>query len=107
MASSEQSSESTAGLWAIDSEPIQAWGIIIIYLTIIIPPAQMGSEAIAHEAEGRMGYWLTGHESCLSNIQLVGKKSRDKTTLASKTWFSRHHFGFQSRRFPLLVGYNI
>ena len=34
-----------------------------VYLTIIIPPAQMGSEAIAHEAEGRMGYWLRGHES--------------------------------------------
>ena len=26
------------------------------YLTII-PRAQMGSESIAHEAEGRMGYW--------------------------------------------------
>ena len=36
-------------------------------------------------------------------IQLVGKKHRDKTTLASKTRFSP----FQSRRFPLLVGYNI
>ena len=23
----------------------------------------MGSEAIAHEAEGPMGYWLRGHES--------------------------------------------
>ena len=23
----------------------------------------MGYEAIAHEAEGQMGYWLTGHES--------------------------------------------
>ena len=34
---------------------------------------RMGSESIAHEAEGRMGYW----------------------------------FGFQSRRFSLLVGYNI
>ena len=22
----------------------------------------MGFEAIAHEAEGRMGYWLRGHE---------------------------------------------
>ena len=27
------------------------------YLTII-PRAQMGYESIAHEAEGRMGYWL-------------------------------------------------
>ena len=80
------------------------------YLTII-PRAWMGSESIAHEAEGWMGYWLRGHEgernNCFSKIQLVGKKYRDKTTLASKTRFSRHCFGFQSRRFSLLVGYNI
>ena len=71
----------------------------------------MGSELIAHEAEGRMDYWLRGHEgernSCFSKIQLVGQKYRDKTTLASKTRFSRHCFGFQSWRFSLLVGYNI
>ena len=40
----------------------------------------MGSESIAHEAEGRMGYWLRGHEdernNCLSKIQLVGQKYR-------------------------------
>ena len=57
------------------------------------------------------GYWLRGHEgernNCFSKIQLVGKKYRDKTTLASKTRFSRHCFGFQSRRFSLLEGYNI
>ena len=80
------------------------------YLTII-PQARMGSESIAHEAKGRMGYWLRGHEgernNCFSKIQLVGQKYRDKTTLASKTRFSRHCFGFQSRRFSLLVGYNI
>ena len=80
------------------------------YLTII-PRARMGSESIAHEAEGWMGYWLRGHEgernNCFSKIQLVGQKYRDKTTLASKTRFSRHCFGFQSRRFSLLVGYNI
>ena len=33
----------------------------------------MGSESIAHEAEGRMGYWLRGHEgernNCFSKIQ--------------------------------------
>ena len=51
----------------------------------------MGSEAIyiAHEVEGRMGYWLRGYESernnCFSKLQLVGKKYRDKTTLTSKT----------------------
>ena len=71
----------------------------------------MGSEPIAHEAEGRMGYSLRGHEgernNCFSKMQLVGQKYRDKTTLASKTRFSRRCFGFQSRRFSLLVCYNI
>ena len=59
----------------------------------------------------RMGYWLRGHEgesnNCFSKIQLVGQKYRGKTTLASKTQFSRHCFGFQSRHFSLLVVYNI
>ena len=48
----------------------------------------MGSESIAHEAEGRMGYWLRNHEgernNRFSKIQLVGQKYRDKTTLAGK-----------------------
>ena len=40
----------------------------------------MGSESIAHEAEGQMGYWLWGHEgernnNCFSKIQLVGQKN--------------------------------
>ena len=51
--------------------------IYIDYLTII-PQARMGSESIAHEAEGRMGSGLGGHEgernNCFSKIQLVGKK---------------------------------
>ena len=38
----------------------------------------MASESIAHEAEGRMGYWLRAHSgsrnNCLSNTQLVGQK---------------------------------
>ena len=42
---------------------------------------------------------------CFSKMQLVGQKYRDKTTLANKTQFSRHCFGFQSLRFSLLVGY--
>ena len=42
-----------------------------------------------------------------SKIQLVGQKYRDKTTFASKTRFSRHFFRFQSRRFSLLMGYNL
>ena len=71
----------------------------------------MGSESIANEAEGLMGYWLRGHEgdrnNCFSKIQLIGQKNQAKTTLASKTRFSRHCFDFQSRLFSLLVGYNI
>ena len=58
----------------------------------------MGSELIAHEAEGRMGYWLRTHSgsrnNCFSKNQLVGQKWRDKTTFSSKTQFSRHCFGF-------------
>ena len=69
-----------------------------------------GPETIAHEDEDQMNYRLWGREgernNCFSKIQLHGKKYRDKTTLASKTWFSRHCFGFQSRRFSLPVGYN-
>ena len=46
----------------------------------------MGSESIAHQAEGRMGYRLRGHSgsknNCFSKIQLAGQKYRDKTTLA-------------------------
>ena len=45
------------------------------YLTII-PRARMGSESIAHEAEG-------SEATRVSKIQLVGQKYRDKTTLAS------------------------
>ena len=48
----------------------------------------MGYEWIADEDEGRMGYWLRGHEgernNCFSKIQLVGqKKYRIKTYFAS------------------------
>ena len=38
----------------------------------------MGSESIAHEAEGRMGNLIRGYEgegnNCFSKIQLVGQK---------------------------------
>ena len=56
----------------------------------------MGSESIAAE-------WAIDPEAMISKIQLAGQKYRDKTTLASKTRFSRHCFGFQSKQ----VGYNI
>ena len=65
----------------------------------------MGCESIAHEAEGQKGYIVDN--CCFSKIQLVGQKYRDKTTLASKSQFSRRCFDFQSRPFSLLVGYNI
>ena len=59
-------------------------------------------EAIDSEAMRERGIIVLN-----SRIQLIHQKYRDKTTLASKTRFSRHCFGFQSRRFLLLVGYNI
>ena len=40
----------------------------------------MGSESIAHEAEGQMGYWLRGHES--KRNKLV-KNIEEKKILAS------------------------
>ena len=47
----------------------------------------MGSESIAHEVEGQMGYWLTGRESernnCFSKIQLLVKNIEEKKILAS------------------------
>ena len=71
----------------------------------------MGFESLAHSAFGLIGYWLRGHEgernNSFSKIQLFGQKYGDKTTLSSKTRFSRHFLGFQSWRFSLLVGYNI
>ena len=46
--------------------------------------AGMDFESIAHKAEGRIGYWLRGHEgernNCFRKIQLVGQKYRDKIT---------------------------
>ena len=36
-------------------------------LLTIIPRVQMGSQSIVHEAEGRMGYWLRGHEGERNN----------------------------------------
>ena len=46
--------------------------------------------------------------NCFSKIQLVGQKYRDKTTLASKTRFSRHcTFWFSKPAFFATSGYNI
>ena len=74
-----------------------------------------GNEVVHHEAEGRMGNRLRGHEgernNCFSKIQLVGQKNiktkrllqvkaRLQSSLTAKTlqiW----------RRFSLLVDYKI
>ena len=49
----------------------------------------MGSESIAHEAEGRMGYWLRGHEgernNCFSKIQQLVKNIENKKILGSQS----------------------
>ena len=62
----------------------------LLLLLTIIPRARMGSQSIAHEAVGRMGYWLRGNEgernNCFREIQLVGQKRyRDKTSFASSS----------------------
>ena len=71
----------------------------------------MVSESIAHEAEGRMGYWLRGHEgernNGFSKIQLVGQKYRDITTLLSKRYSAAIVLVFKVSAFSLLVGYNM
>ena len=51
------------------------------------PTAEWAIEIRGHEGERNKSF---------SKIQLVGHKYREKTTLASKTRFSRHCFGFQS-----------
>ena len=39
----------------------------------------MASESIAHEAEGRMGYWLRAHSSSRNNStkEIAGELSRE------------------------------
>ena len=68
----------------------------------------MGSESIAHEAEGQMGYWLRGHESkrnnCFSKIQLVGKKYWGEKNFS---YLKLDFLPPKSPRFSLLGGYNI
>ena len=57
---------------------IQPVKTLDIYLTTILQ-ARTASESIANEAEGRMGYWLRGHEgkknNCFCKILLVGRKN--------------------------------
>ena len=43
----------------------------------------MGPESIAHEAEGRIGYWLRGHEG-ERNIVLVKSNELVKKNIETK-----------------------
>ena len=52
-----------------------------IYYLTIIPRARMGSESIAHEAEGHEGE----RNDCFGKIQLIGKKYREKKNLAGES----------------------
>ena len=75
----------------------------------------MGSESIAHEAEGRMGYWLRDYEgernNCFSKTGW-SKKNYFKTKRLSQIK-ARLQSSFTAktlqiwRRFSLLVGYYI
>ena len=81
------------------------------YLTII-PLARMGSESIAHEAKGRMGYRLRGNNegernNCFSKIQPVGQKYREQKYFSYLKLDFNHFLPRKTRRFSLLVGYNI
>ena len=40
---------------------------LLDFIKTIIPLALMASESTAHEAEGRMGYWLTAHSGSGNN----------------------------------------
>ena len=68
----------------------------------------MGSELIAHEAEG---YWLRGREgernNCFRKIQLVGQKYRDETTFSWLKLDANPFLPPKIRRSSLLVGYNM
>ena len=71
----------------------------------------MGSESIAHEAKGRMGYRLRGNEgerkNCFSKIQLVGQKYRERKYFSYLKLDFNPFLPPKTRRFLLLVGYNI
>ena len=76
----------------------------------------MGSESIVHEAEGRVGYWLRGHEgkrnNCFSKIQVVGQKNVHtwnifrKLKLDFNPFLTPKHYKYVGH-FSLLVGYNM
>ena len=81
-----------------------------IYLTII-PQVRMDYESIAHEAEGRMGYWLVVYEgernNCFSKIQLVGQKNIETKHFSQVKAGHQSFFAAKTLQISLLVGYNI
>ena len=75
----------------------------------------MGYDSIAHEAEGRMGYWFKGHEGeerivLVKSNYLVKKTSRlnglRKLKLDTNPFLPPKHYKYGGC-FSLLVGYNI
>ena len=71
----------------------------------------MGYESVAHEAEGRMSYWLRGYKgernNCFSKIQLVGQKNIETKHLSQvKAFLPPKHYKYGGR-FSLLVSFNI
>ena len=71
----------------------------------------MGSESIAYDAEGGMDYWLRNHEgernNCFSKIQLVGQNIDNKKKISYLKLDFNPFLPSKSRRFSLLVGYDI
>ena len=71
----------------------------------------MGYESIAHEVEGRMGYWLIGYErernNCFSKIQLVGQKNIETKHLSQVKAGHQSFFAAKTLQISLPVGYNI
>ena len=67
----------------------------------------MGYKSTAHEAEGRMRYWIKGHEgernNCFSKIQLVGQKNMKTKHLSQVK--DRLQSSFTTK--TLQMGYNI
>ena len=55
----------------------------------------MGSESLAHDIKGHMGYWLKGHESernnTFSKIQLVGQMLSQLCTWIRKPLIAELH----------------
>ena len=54
-----------------EMRPDHNTGISMPYSLTVIPWARMGSESVAHETEGQMGYWLGAHQGERNNNDLL------------------------------------